>query len=135
MPETSLEWKLEVIVLPSSDIDRSIEFYRDSVGFVLDHDVSPVPGVRVVQFTPRGSSCSVVFTEGMGSGASAPISGLQLVVRDVESARLELLERGIDVEPVTRMGEGDAAAFIYFSDPDGNGWAVQEIRNRSDWLT
>lgn len=133
MSETSLEWKLEVIVLPSSDIDRSIRFYRDRVGFVLDHDVSPAPGVRIVQLTPRGSSCSVVLTEGM-NGGDLPISGLQLVVRDVESARSELLERGIDVAPVTRMGDGDASAFIYFSDPDGNGWAVQEIRNRDDWL-
>jgi predicted enzyme related to lactoylglutathione lyase len=132
---TSLEWKLEVIVLPSSDIDRSMKFYRDQVGFVLDHDVSPAPGVRIVQLTPRGSTCSVVVMEGMGSDGSPPISGLQLVVRDVEAARSELLERGVDVAPVTRMGDGDASAFIYFSDPDGNGWAVQEIRNRGDWLS
>ncbi|BBE22651.1 glyoxalase [Arthrobacter sp. MN05-02] len=134
MPETSLEWKLEVVVLASADLDRSIAFYRDRVGFVLDHDVNPAPGVRIVQLTPRGSSCSVVLTRGMGSDVSRPVSGLQLVVRDVELARAELVERGVAVDPVTRMGEGDASAFIYFSDPDGNGWAVQEIRNRGDWL-
>ncbi|MHA7144317.1 VOC family protein [Arthrobacter sp. TmT3-37] len=134
MPETALEWKLEVVVLPSADLDRSLAFYRDRVGFVLDHDVKPAPGVRIVQLTPRGSSCSVVLTEGMGSDAGRPVSGLQLVVRDVELARAELVERGVAVDPVTRMGEGDASAFIYFSDPDGNGWAVQEIRNRGDWL-
>lgn len=80
MPETALEWKLEVVVLPSVDLDRSLAFYRDRVGFVLDHDVKPAPGVRIVQLTPRGSSCSVVLTEGMGSDAGPPVSGLQLVV-------------------------------------------------------
>jgi catechol 2,3-dioxygenase-like lactoylglutathione lyase family enzyme len=135
MSETSLEWKLEVVVLPSGDVDRSVAFYRDRIGFNLDHDVSPAPGVRIAQLTPRGSSCSVVLTEGMGGDGNPPISGLQLVVRDVEAARSELIERGVDVAPVTRMGDGDASAFIYFSDPDGNGWAVQEIRNRTDWLT
>jgi predicted enzyme related to lactoylglutathione lyase len=133
MPQTKLEWKLEVIVLPSTDLDRSLSFYRDNVGFHLDHDVTPAPGVRVIQLTPEGSSCSVVLMQGLGEPGRSPIGGLQLVVRDVEAARAELVARGVDVSPIDRMGEGDASSFIHFSDPDGNGWSVQEIRNRSDW--
>jgi len=116
--------RLELIPLPVADVDRSIAFYRDQVGFTLDHDVSPGNGMRVVQLTPPGSSCSIAFGTGMVGGA--PVSNIHLVVDDVEQARATLLERGVDVGPVRDMGGG--VRYAFFADPDGTSWALQEIR-------
>ena len=116
--------RLELIPLTVSDVERSIAFYRDGLGFVLDHDVSPGNGMRVVQLTPPGSACSIAFGVGMGSGA--PVSNVHLVVDDVSEARLELAARGIEVSAVQDMGGG--VRYAFFADPDGNSWALQEIR-------
>ncbi|BFM26206.1 VOC family protein [Microbacterium sp. che218] len=115
--------RLELVPLSVSDVDRSITFYRDVVGFVLDHDVSPGHGMRVVQLTPPGSSCSISF--GVGMGAGAPVSNLHLVVDDLDSVRAGLAANGLDVSPVQDMGGG--VRYAFFADPDGNSWALQEI--------
>lgn len=115
--------RLELVPLSVSDVDRSITFYRDVVGFVLDHDVSPGHGMRVVQLTPPGSSCSISF--GVGMGAGAPVTNLHLVVDDLDSVRAGLAANGLDVSPVQDMGGG--VRYAFFADPDGNSWALQEI--------
>lgn len=115
--------RLELVPLSVSDVDRSITFYRDVVGFVLDHDVSPGHGMRVVQLTPPGSSCSISF--GVGMGAGAPVTNLHLVVDDLDSVRAGLAANGLDVSPVQAMGGG--VRYAFFADPDGNSWALQEI--------
>lgn len=115
--------RLELVPLPVSDVERSIVFYRDRVGFALDHDVSPGNGMRVVQLTPPGSACSIAFGTGMGGGP--PVSNLHLVVDDIEAAREELARRGVDVSPVQNLGGG--VRYAFFADPDGNSWALQEI--------
>ncbi|MGN6743964.1 MAG: VOC family protein [Amnibacterium sp.] len=120
--------RLEVVPLPVADVDASIAFYRDRVGFVLDHDVHPGNGMRVVQLTPPGSACSVVFGTGMLDAGAGPVRGLHLVVEDAEAARRELTGRGVEVSAVTDFGGGVKAAF--FSDPDGNSWELQEIGPR-----
>ncbi len=114
----------------SQTFDRAKSFYADKVGFHLDHDVSPSEEMRVVQLTPPGSACSIVLGPEIPGAVPGSIKGLQLVVSDIEAARAELLDRGVEVSEVQRFGSADASAFAYFSDPDGNGWAVQEIRAR-----
>jgi predicted enzyme related to lactoylglutathione lyase len=126
-----MEWTLEVVVVPVTDVDRAKSFYQDKVGFVLDHDVSPAEGRRVVQLTPRGSGCSIVIGTGLVDSAPGSLKGMQLVVSDIEAARAELLERGVDVGEIQRFDDRDGGAFVHFSDPDGNGWSVQEIRARA----
>jgi catechol 2,3-dioxygenase-like lactoylglutathione lyase family enzyme len=106
-----------------SDVDAAIAFYRDVVGFTLDHDVSPGNGMRVVQLTPPGSACSIAFGVGMGSGG--PVSNLHLVVDDVSAERAALVGRGLAVSEVQDMG---GVLYAFFADPDGNTWALQEIR-------
>lgn len=123
-----VDWTLEVIPVPVSDVDASLAFYRDKVGFHLDHDVTPNPSMRVVQLTPPGSSCSIVL--GVVDSEPGSLKGLQLVVSDVEAARGELAGRGVEVSEVQTLGPGDGGRFIFFSDPDGNSWAVQELRRR-----
>ena len=115
---------LELVMLPVSDIDRSIGFYRDRVGFDVDVDVRPAPGVRVVQLTPPGSHCSVSMTAGMGDAGMQPgsLRGLHLVVTDIEATRAELIERGVDVGPVEDLG---GVLYAWFADPDGNTWTLQ----------
>ncbi|MFJ4768890.1 VOC family protein [Streptomyces uncialis] len=129
-----MDWTLEVIVVPVTDVDRSLAFYRDKVGFHVDLDMEVMPGARVVQLTPRGSGCSIALTDGLPSptGEARPGSyhGLQLVVTDIEAARAELTGRGLEVTGPQRYGDSDGATFLYFTDPDGNGWAVQEYRAR-----
>lgn len=117
---------LELVMLPVSDIDRSLEFYRDHVGFTLDVDVRPADGVRVVQLTPPGSYCSVTMTSGIGQAPSEPgsVRGLHLVVADIEAARAALVERGVDVSPVQDLG---GVFYAWFADPDGNTWALQHM--------
>ena len=128
-----MEWTLEVVVLPVSDIDRSVAFYRDKVGFHLDHDTTN-EHMHVVQLTPPGSGCSIVFGDLPSQNEMAPGSmrALQLVVADAEAARAQLLERGVDVTAITVFDVRDGGTFFGFSDPDGNTWAVQQIKARAE---
>jgi catechol 2,3-dioxygenase-like lactoylglutathione lyase family enzyme len=121
-----MEMKLEVVMLPIVDVDKSIEFYRDKVGFNLDHDIQPGNGMRIIQLTPPGSACSIVFGTGMGGGLAEPgsIKNTHLVVRDINTARQQLTGKGVDVSDVDDMG---GVKYAYFADPDGNSWALQEI--------
>jgi catechol 2,3-dioxygenase-like lactoylglutathione lyase family enzyme len=122
-----VDWTLEVVVLPVSDIDASIEFYRDKVGFELDHDTR-TEQMHVVQLTPRGSGCSIVFGDLPAQREMAPGSmrGLQLVVADARAARAELVERGVECDDIQVFSPDDDGTFFGFRDPDGNRWAVQE---------
>jgi predicted enzyme related to lactoylglutathione lyase len=115
---------LALVPLPTKDVDRAKAFYVDRVGFGLDHDVEPGNGMRVVQLTPPGSSCSIVVGVGMMDPDDPPVRGLHLVVSDVVAARAGLVERGVEVSEVTDMG---GVKYAYFADPDGNSWALQEI--------
>lgn len=120
-----MDMRLELIPLLSTDVDRSKAFYVEQVGFILDHDVEPGKGMRVVQLTPPGSSCSVVFGIGISSQDAAPVHGIHLVVDDLSAARNELLAKGVEVSDISDMGGG--IRYAYFSDPDGNSWALQQI--------
>ena len=126
-----MDWKLEVIVVPVTDIDRAKQFYLDKVGFKLDADTEPAENFRVVHMTPPGSACSVVVGPVIVSpGTSLDASArMQLVVTDIDAARAELSGRGVDVSDVQIMDARDGGKFCFFTDPDGNNWAVQEIRN------
>jgi catechol 2,3-dioxygenase-like lactoylglutathione lyase family enzyme len=128
-----MDWTLEVVVLPVSDIDRSIAFYRDQVGFRLDHDTR-TEQMHVAQLTPVGSGCSIVFGDLPSQNQMEPGSmrALQLVVPDGAAARQELLDRGVEVTELMVMADADGGTFFGFDDPDGNSWAVQEIRARAD---
>ncbi|MDN4475905.1 VOC family protein [Demequina sp. SYSU T00192] len=123
-----MDWKLEVVVVPVSDVDRARDWYRDRMGFVLDHDQEVGPGRRIVQLTPPGSACSIVFGTEIGAGEPGSLQGVQLVVDDIEAAREELLGRGFDPGEPAVMAPGDGGTFLFFADPDGNGWAVQQYR-------
>lgn len=125
-----MDYRLEVIGVPVSDVDAAKAFYVDRMGFHLDHDSSVVPGMRVVQVTPPGSPTSVVFGQGMSLGEPGSTRGLQLVVSDVDAARDELAARGVEVGDVQQLGPEGApgSRFLFFRDPDGNGWSVQELR-------
>jgi catechol 2,3-dioxygenase-like lactoylglutathione lyase family enzyme len=134
-----MNWTLEVVIVPVSDVDLAKEFYAEKVGFNVDHDSRIGEGMRVVQLTPRGSGCSIVIGEGVSPPMEpGSIKGLQLVVPDIHKARTELLERGVDVSEVQVLGKSpsptpdplDNVGFVFFSDPDGNGWAVQQISAR-----
>ena len=127
-----MDWTLEVVVLPVSDIGRAVEFYRDRVGFNLDHDTQN-EHMHVVQLTPPGSGCSIVIGDLPSQNEMAPGSmrGLQLVVADARAARDELLSRGVEASEITVFDERDGGTFFGFSDPDGNTWAVQELRIRA----
>jgi predicted enzyme related to lactoylglutathione lyase len=127
-----MDWTLEVVILPVSDIDRSIEFYRDKVGFDLDHDTR-TGQMHVVQLTPRGSGCSIVFGDLPSQREMAPGSmrGLQLVVADAEAARRELLDRGVECSEIMVFDQRDGGTFFGFRDPDGNTWAVQQLKVRA----
>jgi catechol 2,3-dioxygenase-like lactoylglutathione lyase family enzyme len=125
-----MEMKLEVIGIPVSDVDRAKAFYVDQVGFGLDHDMAPAPGMRVVQMTPPGSPTSVVIGEGMPLGEPGTTKGPQLVVQDIDAVQAELAGRGVPISDVMQLGPEGApgSRFAFFSDPDGNGWAVQEFK-------
>jgi catechol 2,3-dioxygenase-like lactoylglutathione lyase family enzyme len=135
-----MDWRLELVNVPVSDVDRAKAFYADQLGFNVDHDTTISPGNRIVQLTPPGSGCSIVIGEGVVPDLPAPGSyqGLQLVVRDIHAARAELVERGVAVSEVRVLGENprpveeplDNVGFVFFQDPDGNGWAVQQISSR-----
>jgi len=128
-----MDWTLEVVVLPVSDIDRSIEFYRDKVGFVLDHDTRN-EHMHVVQLTPPGSGCSIVIGDLPAQQAMAPgsMKSLQLVVSDAAAARQQLVDRGVEASEISVFDERDGGTFFGFDDPDGNSWAVQQIKARAE---
>ena len=128
-----MDWTLEVVILPVTDIDRAVAFYRDQVGFNLDHDTR-TEQMHVVQLTPEGSGCSIVIGDLPTQNEMAPGSmrGLQLSVPDAAAAREELLGRGVAVSDITVFDERDGGTFFGFSDPDGNTWAVQELKVRGD---
>ncbi len=128
-----MDWTLEVVILPVSDIEASIAFYRDKVGFELDHDTTN-EHMHVVQLTPRGSGCSIVFGDLPSQIQMAPgsLHGLQLVVADAQAARAELRDRGVDASEITVIDPRDGGTFFGFSDPDGNTWTVQELKVRAD---
>ncbi|GAB3271335.1 VOC family protein [Sinomonas notoginsengisoli] len=128
-----MDWTLEVVILPVSDIDRAIEFYRDKVGFHLDHNTVN-EHMHVVQLTPEGSGCSIVFGDLPPQREMEPgsLKGLQLVVADAEAARAELTGRGVECSELMVFSPDDGGTFFGFADPDGNSWAVQQIRARAD---
>ena len=128
-----MDMTLEVVILPVSDIDRSIEFYRDRVGFNLDHDTK-TEQMHVVQLTPPGSGCSIVFGDLPAQREMAPGSmrGLQLVVVDAEAARQAMVDRGVECGEIQVFAPGDGGTFFGFSDPDGNTWAVQQLQVRAE---
>jgi catechol 2,3-dioxygenase-like lactoylglutathione lyase family enzyme len=127
-----MDWTFEVVVLPVSDINRSIEFYRDQVGFNLDHHTQN-EHIDVAQLTPPGSGCSIVFGSLPAQNQMEPgsMKALQLVVSDAAAARQELLDRGIQASDLSVITEADGGTFFGFGDPDGNSWAVQEIKARA----
>ena len=128
-----MDWTLEVVIVPVSDLDASIAFYRDQVGFALDHDTR-TELMHVAQLTPRGSGCSIVIGDLPSQRAMAPgsLHGVQLVVADAAAARAELVGRGVECSEVTVFDERDGGTLFGFTDPDGNSWAVQQIRARAD---
>lgn len=127
---TRIEMKLEVVPIPVSDVDAAKTFYTEKVGFNLDHDIRPNDGMRIVQMTPPGSACSVVIGTGLPLGKPGSVKGVQLVVDDIDAVRQELASRGVGVSAVQQLGPEGASGsrFVFFEDPDGNMWSVQEIR-------
>jgi catechol 2,3-dioxygenase-like lactoylglutathione lyase family enzyme len=127
-----MEWKLEVVVVPVTDVDRAKDFYVGKLGFHLDADTRPTETLRVVHMTPPGSACSVVIGPVLvPAGTDLGSAGsYQLVVTDIEAARAELTKAGIDASEVQTLDPRDGGKFVFFIDPDGNNWAVQEIRER-----
>ena len=123
------EMRIELIQVPVSDIDRAKAFYADKVGFTADHDHQVTEGLRFVQLTPPGSACSIALTSGAHSMAPGSVEGLQMVVDDAARARKELAERGVDVSEVQEFPWG---SFVFFKDPDGNGWALQAMTDRRE---
>jgi predicted enzyme related to lactoylglutathione lyase len=123
-----MDWKLELVAIPVSDVDRAKAFYTEQAGFNADHDHRVSDSIRFVQLTPRGSACSIAFGTGLVDTPPGSVQGLQLVVPDIQAARAELVERGVDV---TEVQEFDWGLFVFFSDPDGNGWSLQQIPVRN----
>ena len=119
-----MDYRLELVAVPVSDIDRAKAFYVDQVGFNADHDHSPTDEIRFVQLTPPGSACSIAIGKGLVDAAPGSAKGLQLVVDDAQAAHDDLAARGVPVSDVQDFPWG---RFVFFSDPDGNGWAVQQI--------
>lgn len=128
-----MDWTLEVVIVPVSDLDAAIAFYRDRVGFHLDHDTRN-EHMHVAQLTPPGSGCSIVVGSLPSQQEMAPgsLKGVQLVVADAEAARAELVSRGVECSEVQVIDPRDGGTFFGFADPDGNTWAVQQIRARAD---
>jgi catechol 2,3-dioxygenase-like lactoylglutathione lyase family enzyme len=130
----SMDWKLEVVPVPVEDVERAKRFYAEQAGFVVDLDTRIGDGVRLVQLTPPGSGCSIHLSAGMLSVPPGILEGLQIIVSDIEAARAELVGRGVEASPVQHVEEGgwvegrggDWNSFVFFSDPDGNGWVLQE---------
>jgi len=122
-----MDWKLELVVIPVSDVDRAKAFYVDQIGFHADHDRVVTDDLRFVQLTPPGSACSIAFGVGLTDAAPGSVRGLQMVVDDAQAAHDHLAGNGVEVNEVDRLAWGD---FVYFSDPDGNSWAVQQLPPR-----
>jgi catechol 2,3-dioxygenase-like lactoylglutathione lyase family enzyme len=122
-----MDWKLELVAVPVSDVDRAKDFYTGQVGFNADHDHQVTDELRFVQLTPPGSACSIAIGTGLTQAEPGSLQGLQLVVPDIEAARAELAGRGVDVGEVQVFPWG---SFVFFRDPDGNGWSVQQIPDR-----
>jgi catechol 2,3-dioxygenase-like lactoylglutathione lyase family enzyme len=122
-----VDWKIELIGIPVSDVDRAKEFYTEKAGFNADHDHVVSDEIRFVQLTPPGSACSIALGKGIIDVPPGSVQGVQMVVDDVHAARAELVERGVEVGEVQDFPWG---SFIFFSDPDGNGWAVQQLPAR-----
>jgi len=122
-----VDMKLELVAIPVSDVDRAKAFYTGKAGFNADHDYTVSDEIRFVQLTPPGSACSIAIGKGLTDAAPGSVVGMQLTVADIEAARKELAERGADVSGVQEFPWG---RFVFFADPDGNKWAVQEIPPR-----
>ena len=122
------DFRLELVNVPVSDVDRAKSFYADQVGFTLDHDHTVTDDMRFVQLTPPGSACSISIGTGLTESAPGSVAGLQLVVDDIEVARAELVGRGVDASEVQVFPWG---SFVFFSDPDGNAWSVQQLPDRT----
>ena len=122
-----MDWKLELVAIPVTDVDRAKAFYVDKVGFNADYDHTVSEAIRFIQLTPRGSACSIVLGKGLTDAEPGSVRGMQLVVEDAEEARAQLAERGVEVSDVQEFPWG---RFVFFSDPDGNAWAVQQIPPR-----
>jgi catechol 2,3-dioxygenase-like lactoylglutathione lyase family enzyme len=129
-----MDMKLELVAIPVTDVDRAKAFYVDQAGFVADHDHHVREGLRFVQLTPPGSACSIAIGRGLSEGVPGSLKGMQICVGDIEAAHAQLAARGVDVSPIRRSGPdgwedgkgGDYNSFIFFDDPDGNSWAIQE---------
>ena len=134
-----MDWKIEVIPIPVTDIDRAKRFYEEQLAFHVDHDTQAGPDMRIVQLTPPGSGCSIVLGAGTAQ-APTSVQGVQIVVDNIDAARQMLAANGVDVSPVQHYGpngleegKGDPwNAFVFFSDPDGNGWVLQERPAQAD---
>ena len=122
-----MDWKLELVVIPVSDVDRAKAFYTKQVGFHADHDQRVSDTVRFVQLTPPGSACAIALGEGIVEGTPGTVKGLQMVVADINAAHAELAGRGVQVSDVQHL---DWGSFVFFDDPDGNHWAVQQLPPR-----
>jgi predicted enzyme related to lactoylglutathione lyase len=122
-----MDWKLELVAIPVSDVDRAKAFYTEKAGFNADHDHAVNDEIRFVQLTPPGSACSIALGKGVVDSEPGSVKGMQMVVSDINAARAELVERGVEVSEVQEFPWG---SFVFFSDPDGNGWAVQAIPPR-----
>ena len=118
-----MDWKIELIALPVTDVDRAKDFYT-GIGFNADHDHTPTPDIRFVQLTPPGSACSIAIGQGLTQAIPGSVEGLQIVVASADDAYAQLVAAGVQASPVVEMGWG---RFTFFADPDGNKWAVQEL--------
>ncbi|HWK16929.1 MAG TPA: glyoxalase superfamily protein [Solirubrobacteraceae bacterium] len=122
-----MDWKLELVAIPVSDVDRAKAFYAEQAGFSADHDHTVSDAIRFVQLTPPGSACSITIGRGITDAEPGSVRGMQMVVSDIHAARAELVARGTAVSEVEVFPWG---SFVFFADPDGNQWAVQELPNR-----
>jgi predicted enzyme related to lactoylglutathione lyase len=122
-----VDWRLELVQVPVSDVDRAKTFYTEKAGFNADVDFTVREGLRFVQLTPPGSPASIAIGAGLSDMPPGSVQGIQMVVSDIHAARAELVERGVDVSEVQKF---DWGSFVFFSDPDGNGWAVQQLPER-----
>ena len=123
-----MDWKLELVAVPVTDVDRAKAFYTEKLGFNADHDHDISDELRFVQLTPPGSACSIAIGRGVSEAAPGSVRGLQMVVSDIDAAHAQLVEQGVEASEVQDFPWG---SFVFFSDPDGNGWAVQQITPRS----
>jgi catechol 2,3-dioxygenase-like lactoylglutathione lyase family enzyme len=126
--EKLVDWKIELVAIPVSDVDRAKAFYTEKAGFNADYDYTVSDEIRFVQLTPPGSACSIALGKGIVDTEPGSVHGMQMVVADVNAARAELVERGVEVTEVQKF---DWGSFVFFADPDGNRWAVQELPARS----